>query len=324
MTVPDQPDTVRTAQSWDTYWRGTGDVGAWTAGGVNHPAIDAFWNQFFQSVLGAFDAPSMIDIASGNGAVIARALKIFDQRPVAITSVDISKAAIANIRERFPGVRGLVCDARSIPLDSGGFEIVSSQFGVEYAGRKAIGEAARLLAPGGRLALMLHYRDGRIHQECAASLDAIVRARDARFIPLAVDMFRAGFAAVRGAERAPYDAAASRLAPAVAALENIITRYGEHVAGDTIARLYGDVARIHRELPNYDPDEVLDWLARMDTELSDYAGRMASMMDSAIDQAAFERIRAELNEQAGVEQAGPLLTAGLELPLAWVILATGK
>ncbi|MDT8321290.1 MAG: class I SAM-dependent methyltransferase [Xanthomonadales bacterium] len=324
MTVQDQPETATTAQSWDTYWRGTGDAEAWTAGGASHPAIGAFWDRFFRALSEDLDNPAMLDIASGNGAVVERALEVFNQQPVEITPVDVSEAAIANIRARFPGVRGLVCDARSIPLESGAFDIVTSQFGVEYAGREAIGEATRLLAPGGRLALLMHHRDGAIHQECAASLDAIEQTRSARFIPLATDMFRAGFAAVRGADRQPYDAAASRLAPAVEALERMIAQHGEHVAGDTIVRLYGDVARIHRELPNYDPEEVMSWLARMGQELNAYAGRMSSMMAAAIDQSEFERIRTELDARTVVEQAGPLLVPGLELPLAWAILATGK
>jgi SAM-dependent methyltransferase len=141
-------------------------------------------------------------------------------------------------------VHGLVCDARSIPLQSETFDIVTSQFGVEYAGVEAIEEAARLLAPGGCLALVLHIREGRIHGECAASLDAITRVQESGFIPLAIAMFRTGFAAVRGANRAPYEAAASGLAPAVAELESVMSQHGEQVAGDHIPT-DGKVAEFH-------------------------------------------------------------------------------
>lgn len=316
--------STRTAHGWDTYWRGTGDTGAWTAGGASHPAIRTFWSNFFQPLQKTCDAPSLIDIASGNGAVVECALGIFADRPLDITCVDISPAAIANIRQRFPTVNGLVCNARSIPLDSQQFNIITSQFGVEYAGIDAIAEAARMLAPGGNMALLIHHHAGSIHRECAASLAAILRLQESRFIPLATDMFRSGFAAVRDVDRAPYEAAAARLAPAVATLEQIMAQHGRQVAGETIARLYSDVARIHDDLPRYDPDEVLAWLARMETELDDYAVRMSSMMDCAVDQSAFERIRSLLNEYTIVEQAGPLLATGQDLPLAWAIEARGR
>lgn len=324
MSRESQIHSARTAHGWDTYWRGTGDVGAWTAGGASHPAIRAFWSNFLQPLQRTCDAPSLLDIASGNGAVVECALGIFADSPLDITCVDISAAAIANIRQRFPTVHGLVCDARSIPLDAKRFNIITSQFGVEYAGIDAIAEAARLLMPGGNMALLIHHRAGSIHRECAASLDAIQRLQESRFMPLAIDMFQAGFAAVRGADRTPYEAAAARLAPAVATLEQIMAQHGRQVAGDTIARVYSDVARIHDDLPHYDPDEVLAWLARMEAELDDYAVRMSSMMDCAVDQPEFERIRNLLNKQTIVEQAGPLLAPGQDLPLAWALEARGR
>ena len=48
------------------------------------------------------------------------------------------------------------------------------------------------------------------------------------------------------------------LAAAVPALEAIMKQYGEHVAGDTVARLYNDVGRIHGDIQRYEPAEVLD------------------------------------------------------------------
>jgi SAM-dependent methyltransferase len=316
-------DSSQVADSWDTYWHGTGDVEAYSSGGVSHPAIEAFWDEFFQSVKRDYTTPAMIDIASGNGAVVERALAAFGDDKVEITCLDVSEAAIANIKSRFPHVRGLLADARSIPLDPGGFNVASSQFGVEYAGLEAIEEAARQLSPGGRMALLMHNQASSIHQECVASLDAIVRLRDSRFIEYASRMLAAGFQATRGADRAPYDEAATQLAPAVQALEAIMTEHGQNVAGDTIVRLYSDVDRIHRGMQRYEPSEVLDWLKRMDGELDAYAGRMSSMSQSAIDGETFDRICSALRGQDyTIDRAEPLLEPGSDLPLAWVLIVT--
>lgn len=315
-------DSSPIAQSWDAYWQGTGDIGAYSSGGVNHPAIRTFWDEFFQAVKHDYGVPSIIDIASGNGAVIERALTAFGEDQAHFTCLDVSDAAIANIRSRFPSVRGIIADARSIPLDSDGFDIATSQFGVEYAGLEAINEAARLVTEGGRLALLLHNQSGSIHQECAQSLDAIVQLQESRFIPYTIQMLSAGFKACRGSDRAPYEAAATQLNPAVQALDGIMQQYGEHVAGDTIARLYHDVDRIHREIQCYEPDEVLGWLKRMDEEMGAYAGRMSSMCESALDREKFDQICAGLRSRdCTIERAGPLVAPGHDLPLAWVLVA---
>jgi ubiquinone/menaquinone biosynthesis C-methylase UbiE len=315
-------DTTQVAESWDTYWHGTGHVGSYSIGGVNHPAIRAFWDEFFQAVKQDYSAPKIIDIASGNGAVLECAMATFADQQTDFTCLDISDAAIANIRDRFPHVHGIVTDARSIPFDSGSFEIATSQFGVEYAGPEAINEVARLIAPNGRLAFLLHSHAGSIHRECVKSLDAITQVQESRFIPYAIEMFSAGFEAVRGADRTTYEAAAKKLAPAVGALEAIMTQYGLQVADNTISRLYNDVAQIHQEIQHYEPGDVLDWLNRMEGELDAYAGRVSSMSDSAIDSDTFKKILDGLRSlDFSIQRAVPLEVADHEFPLAWVLIA---
>lgn len=101
-----------------------------------------------------------------------------------------------------------------------------------------------------------------------------------------------------------------------------MTEYGEGVAGDTIARLYSDVGRIHSNLPKYDPDEVLGWLDSMEQELQAYAGRMSSMMGAAITKAAFSDLCSQLTSSGfSLDRSEPLLTTGQSIPLAWVLVA---
>jgi SAM-dependent methyltransferase len=313
---------TESAHSWDTYWKGTGAVGAFSAGGVAHPDIAAFWHDFFTSVASRNESIQLLDVATGNGALLEMALSILDDELTAYTCVDISEAAIQNIGQRFPGVVGVIANALSIPLDDKRFNLVTSQFGVEYAGTDAIGESARLVASGGQLVLMLHIADGVVYKECQASLEAIEKLQVANFIPLATAFFDAGFAAVRGSDRQAYDAAGTLLSPAIRVAEDIMTEYGEGVAGDTIARLYSDVGRIHSNLPKYDPDEVLGWLDSMEQELHAYAGRMSSMMGAAITKAAFSDLCSQLTSSGfSLDRSEPLLTTGQAIPLAWVLVA---
>lgn len=316
-------DAESHAESWDKYWHGTGTAGAYSAGGASHPGLLVFWSDFLQSLTGRFAPPRLVDLATGNGAVVETALRLLEADGPAITCVDISESSIRNVEGRFPGVIGVVSDATSIPLEDQNFDIVTSQFGIEYAGPDAVTEAARLVAPGGAIGLLMHIKDGSVHRECEDSLAAITAIQNSNFVSLATDLFRNGFAAVRGGDRAPYDAAGSKFAPAVTIAEKTMDQYGDDVAGGTIARLYDDVARIHSRMPNYDPDEVLGWLSTMDSEMAAYGERMASMISVAGDKASCEQVYGKLLASGlEVQMADELLVGDEPLPLAWALIAT--
>ncbi len=315
-------DSTKVHNSWNKYWQGTGNIGAFTSGGASHPAISTHWEIFFNNIKRDFENPAIIDIASGNGAVIEYALNVFGTENNDITSQDVSIAAIENIYNRFPSAKGIVSDARSIPRDTASFDIVTSQFGVEYAGQDAIYESARLVTEGGILGLVLHSESGSIHQECIESLDAVKRMQASGFIPFAIEMFDAGFKAVQGSDRSEYDIAAKKLAPAIIELEEIMKQYGQDVAGNTIVRLYNDVAQIHEKIQNYEADEILDWLRKMDEELKAYVGRMSSMSKSAIDKSDFNNIKSNLKIRGfSIETADKLFIPEQERPMAWILIA---
>lgn len=318
----DKANRQNFADSWNAYWQGTSRVGAYSDGGVNHPAVDRFWNDFFASFTSREDT-EMLDVATGNGAVIELAVSRYGIPAAHISCIDISPAAIADVESRFPGVSARVADAAERPLDGHQFSLVTSQFGVEYAGRHALFALHERVAPKGQLALIVHCAGSSIHAESAANLAAVTRLQEARFIPLAADFFEKGFAAVRGADRAPYDEAGATLSGAVQAVEGILQQFGPRVAGDTVARLYEDVARIHGALPKYDATETLQWLDAMDGEIRSYADRMRTMIDAAIDEATFFELVAHLEAQNfAIEHAELLTTEGQDQPVAWVLVAT--
>lgn len=173
------------------------------------------------------------------------------------------------------------------------------------------------------MGLLMHHSEGSIHQECSNNLAAVRRIEEAGFVGGARALFSAGFDAVKGGGRAAYDKAGAEFAPAIAEAERVMQEFGQDVADETIARLYSDIARIHGEIQYYDPDEVLGWLDQMGSELESYAGRMASMLESAINEDTLESASARLTDSGlQITQAGPLLVPGNDIPLAWALLAT--
>src|SRR5690606_23771055 len=111
--------------------------------------------------------------------------------------------------------------------------------GVEYAGVGAVAEAARLLAPGGTLALLIHVFEGAIYRECELNRDVTAAILALDILSLARNAFAAGFAlndgtgtpeAFKQAERA--------FTPAVRGLEQIMQEVGPAVAGGLPGKLY--------------------------------------------------------------------------------------
>lgn len=317
-----RPDSkVPAAEGWDLYWQGASGA-AFSSQGLSHPAITAFWEEVFSAVRENCAAPRLLDLATGSGAVVDCAYRALGAEAPWIACLDVSPRAIRALMNRWPAVHGLVADARVIPLTAGQFDVVTSQFGVEYAGPEAFRGMLLPVAPEGRIALLLHHRSGGIYRECAAGLDAVRRVRAAEFLPRAIRMFKAGFAARRGRNRGPYEIAARQLLPAFHELEAIMSEHGTQVAGQVVLRLHRDVDRMHRRIGHYEPAEVLDWLGRMDEELKAYAERTTSMCEAAIDDTGFHHLCQQLRDAGyAIQRAGPLLVPKQEPPLAWSLLA---
>lgn len=321
--MADDARALQVDKSWDTYWRSSLDAAAYSCEGSDHPDIRSFWDDVFRFTKRSYEAPRVIDIASGTGAVLDAAISVYGDRLPAFTCLDSSVTASRVLTERYPAATAVVADARHLPLRSSTFDVVTSQFGIEYAGADAIIDAQRLVAPGGCLGFLLHSKDGVIYRECSASLDAVARVRQSDFIPLARTLFTTGFAACSGGNREPYETAAKRLGPALSVLESIMTNHGKHVAADLVMRLYDDVATVHERLQHHVPSEVLAWLDRLEAEVDALAGRMASMRNAAIEQNEFERLCSVFRDLGfSVHRTGALMDAAQRLPLAWALLAT--
>ncbi|MDH5434008.1 MAG: class I SAM-dependent methyltransferase [Gammaproteobacteria bacterium] len=313
---------TKTQDSWETYWRGANGQVALTNEGETDPALNIFWEGFFKTVRTDYAVPNIIDIASGNGAVIKIAQKILGKLDFKLTSLDISESAIKNIEKSYPKIRGIVANATKIPYESTSFDIVTSQFGIEYAGIEAILEASRLVSVGGLLVLIMHQRSSIIDRKCSQNYKSIQLLLNSEFIPLSIDMFRTGFNAVSGSDRQPYENAAKKLAPSIKQVEDILNSYGTDTADGTILKLYEDIGNIHKKIQYYDSNEVLEWLTNMKMEINAYSERMLSMTNSALDNSDMAEITSRLEENNFmIEHKENLIGHNNRLPLGWTLVA---
>lgn len=316
------PEASKSAELWDDFWHGDPNDDAFAGRRSRHPVILSFWDDYFRALKGQHKTLRIIDIGSGNGRVVNCARIAFGEKPVDFTCLDISASAISLIEQQFPGIHGIVADARSIPLDSGGYDIATSQFGIEYAGLGAVDEVARLIAPGGQLALLLHYRDGSIYKQCSTSLKALETLQESMFLPHAITLFEEGFAAVRGADRAGYEAAGRQFQLAIRKVEAIFDEHGQDVADGTILKFLKDILKVHAQIQYHDPPEVLDWLDKMQAQVQAFIGRMASMCDVAIGAREFDELCEKIRSHGfEILRGNPLSNPEDGETFAWALVA---
>lgn len=321
MSPDDRPETPD-SESWDNYWAGSGEQNAYHSDGASHPGITEFWEAFFKHVRQRIDSPFCIDLASGSGAVLAAARESYGGTLPNFLCVDVSGPALDAVKRRFPEADVLCADAGHVPLATSSCDVVTSQYGIEYAGRRAIAEMARLVGDDGHFGAVLHHRGGVLFEASTRNLDAVDRLTECRFLPRAKWLFETGFDAARGGQRGPYEAAATDFAPAIVAVDGILADHGPDVASGLIARLYDDVATIHERLTSYQPREVLLWLERMQNEVAAYRNRTEAMLDAALDADDFARVVGVLKARGfEVRTADTLQDPDGELPIAWSVHA---
>jgi SAM-dependent methyltransferase len=131
----------------------------------------------------------VLDLATGPGWVAAQAA----ERGASVVGVDVAEAMIARARRAHPTLDFRRADAHELPFADGSFDTVVGNFAIMHLGRpeRAIAECARVLRPGGRLALTAWARPSE-HRLVGVLVDAMAQAhaRPPADLPQGPDFFR--------------------------------------------------------------------------------------------------------------------------------------
>ncbi len=309
-------EPLASAEHWDRYWLETTEDAAWQRGGPQDQLLENFWSGILRNATPG----RALDLACGNGAVTAYVQRLAPGVPVC--GCDLSRNALLQLRKRYPGCDTVVADAARAPFADASFDLVVSQFGLEYAGEQAFFEAARLVAPGGALAAVIHVEGGAIYQECERNRAVVSEIQRLDVLPLARAAFAAGFAAGEGTgSAADFNAAERALKPAVGGLEDLLRNTGAGIADGLARRLYRDIADVYQRLSAYEPADVLRWASGMERELQVYLGRMESMVAAALSPAAVKAVASGLTANGSRQlRVDTLATPGQSLPMAWTVV----
>jgi len=99
------------------------------------------------------DGDRVLDVACGTGLVASR-VNLVSRKLCSVTGIDINDGMLA-VARRNPQVEWHRGSATELPFEAGVFDVVLCQQGLQFFPDRsaAMGEMARVLAPGGRIAL---------------------------------------------------------------------------------------------------------------------------------------------------------------------------
>lgn len=166
-------------QHWSSYWREQQKRRQATP--AYGKVLERHWRALFEA---CGRRAELLDVGTGNGdvAILMARHAVSENLEWRVTGVDLAEIhppenLLPDVREHlhFVGETAL----EKLPFEDGRFDLVTSQFAVEYADLEAaLQECLRVLASGGRLAVVAHCAGSGLVRGSQATLEVLDPALD--------------------------------------------------------------------------------------------------------------------------------------------------
>ena len=298
-------------ENWDNYWQGRSSHQSGNAlvevGIENNHTLNQFWIDFFHDKL---KSSKIADFACGAGSVLKHAHSL-DFRH--LTGVDISPKALDIMQQKIPGATAICSPVDKTPLKDDAFDIVVSQFGIEYAGgqdnlRQTFREMERILKPGGEICVISHAENSVIHKGCLASLSNIKTIETSDFLETAKTTLSKLYSSDRGSNPQDFNPQIAQLnqsAQPIMAWLKTTNREKDNFAQFAYNMLEASHRLITR-YQSYSPEDALNWFQGIESELAAYKGRMTSMTQASQSEDNLSKLIKSLDQSGSKLQFSPL------------------
>lgn len=312
--------------AWSSFWTGADGSDAAVRSSDSAASFDRFWTSVYERTFDRTSDARCADLACGAGTVAAAGDLVASSRGIDgahFILADYSEAAVQQAVSAMNkvGTTLIVADAGQPLLEPGSQHLVTSQFGLEYAGEKAFEHAWAGVTPGGELVALIHMHDGPIYEECKTNLSWLDRLSEADLIGrFKVQMDLTRRFELGKADRDETVKHETALVSDTNALMAEISQTKPNPAAAFVYRLLQDMAFLYQRRQAYSIDESDKWLDHQAGEAEAYSRRMSSMMSAAMTQSDVEA-RFDLDDvQTRTVEA--FCIDGEERPCAWMVSLT--
>lgn len=272
--------------AWRDFWKSGRSASCVPQDAANRAALEAWWREFFADCA---DGSRVLDIATGNGVVLRFAQDAADETGYRFEMTGTDLAMIDPHRDvdgsKLDAARFLAATAaENLPFDAGDFDVVVSQYGLEYAAlEQALAEATRVAAAGARLCWLAHSPDSVVVRQNRAQHGDVDFLLD-RGGPVAA-MQR--FAGALGRGRRP-DTAMAKLDETMRAAEAYCR---QHPPADIVTELCRAFAELANGWQQYRPQDLARTVEHNRRELLAHRQRLRDMESAALTPARLEIVR---------------------------------
>lgn len=168
------PPASSRQENWTRYWQ-TGALHSCTGSFAGNYSGETL--EFWKSVLGQARPRAILDVATGNGALPKLISTLLPAASIdSIDAVDLARVSPAWLVEMPSSWQEKIhflsnIQAENLPFTAASFDLVVSQFGIEYTKTtESLCEIRRVLRPGGHLALIVHATDSLVVDQARLEL----------------------------------------------------------------------------------------------------------------------------------------------------------
>jgi len=314
---------------WDRYWQSDRIASCFDGAGASNygDAVASGWRAFFSELP---KEARIIDLCTGNGAIAVMAAEVgrAENKAFTITAVDQADidppTYVTRNRDEMAAIQFVGgIEVEALPFADGSFEVAISQYGLEYSDlARSVREMARVLAPGGRVRLVVHAAEGIVAANAKAAI------ADTNALLNDIDLLGASrrcFEAVATVERGDGSPAAQERAQAAYeafrdALRSTRDYFSTAFDKVMVQNSGGVMLDAFQARHQVGYDAVFAKVDTVESEILAHRGRIQALIDSALDAAGVEALVKQLGDAGAVDTSHERLENGEGL-IGYVISA---